>query len=51
MLANPYQGDLVNLTTDSVQSSTFLAASVFAFHWSSNGDLFACTSHSGAEEL
>jgi len=46
MFANPSQGHLVNLTKEGEQSSTFLAASVYSFQWSSNGDLFACTSHS-----
>ncbi len=46
MFANPSQGHLVNLTKEGEQSSTFLAASVYSFQWSSSGDLFACTSHS-----
>jgi hypothetical protein len=46
MFANPSQGHLLNLTKEEEQSSTFLAATVYSFQWSSSGDLFACTSHS-----
>lgn len=44
LFASPTQGYMVNLQNGNAR---FLAASVFSFDWDASGNLYACTSHSG----